>query len=86
MRRFESKVLAENSTEPARKYLIVYIFAGHSIRTDSALRLCYNEYDDESSFYKMLSVEEKLQTIAAKHSNAYVVGLFACASVDRIAD
>ena len=35
-----------------------------------------NDYDVNSKFYKLLSAESLIRNLAAKYSNAYMVGIF----------
>ena len=40
--------------------------------------MIFNDYDQKSKFYKLLSAESLLRNIAAKYLNAYMVGIFGC--------
>ena len=57
-------------------YLIISVFIGRGITKNGRQQMIFNDYDQKSKFYKLLSAESLLRNIATKYLNAYMVGIF----------
>ena len=57
-------------------YLIISIFIGRGITKNGRHQMVFNDFDQKSKFYKLLSAESLLRNLAAKYLNAYIVGIF----------
>ena len=47
--------------QPIEKFLIIFLFAGHGILKDGLQALLFNEYDEKTGFYRLLTAEAKLR-------------------------
>ena len=64
--------------KPMKRYLIIFLFAGHGLQKDGMQEMLYNEFDTRNCFYKLFRAEVKLRSFAEIFQNAYVIGIFAC--------
>ena len=78
MGKLSKRLRAGKSKRPVENYFIVFLFAGHGILKDGMQAMLYNEYDEASAFYKVLTAEAKLRLWSEIYPNAYIVGIFAC--------
>ena len=58
--------------------MIIYHFAGRGVFKAGVQHLVLNEFDPDTSFYKLLDVEERIRQIAERHLNSYNIAIFDC--------
>ena len=63
---------------PQKKYLVVWLFAGHGILTGGMQSIVINEFDRFTKFYRTYKVESAISALAAKNPNSYMITIFAC--------
>ena len=76
--RISKKLKDGKKKQPMEKYLILFLFAGHGLLKQGMQEMVYNEFDNNTKFYKMYKAEKKLRLYAEIYPNAYVIGIFAC--------
>ena len=54
------------------------------MRKDGSQEFMFNQYDNSTHFYKMVSVERELRRLARENRNLYVVSTFACVNLKSI--
>ena len=64
--------------EPKRNFLIFYIFACHGIQVEGKQSVICNEFDKKTRYYHLYGAEHELRLWSSKHSNSYLIGIFAC--------
>ena len=64
--------------EPEKKFLIVYVAAGHGMLAGGRQKMVINEFDRRSCFYKLWPIEAEIRTIAEYYPNSYQIAMFAC--------
>ena len=47
-------------------YLVIFLFAGHGMIKEGAQVLLYNEFDENTGYYKMFKAEETIRQWAAQ--------------------
>ena len=63
---------------PMENIVIIFLFAGHGILKDGCQTLVLNEFDPNTKFYKLLTVEDKIRTLSNTYPNIYNIAIFAC--------
>ena len=63
---------------PDKKYLVIYVLAGHGMITAGKQVMLMNEYNDKTGFYKFYGVEAMVRTNSQRFPNSYSICLFAC--------
>ena len=58
--------------------MIICHFTGRGISKASLQYLVLNEFDEESKFYKLFPVEERIRNIAKNNPNSYSIAIFDC--------
>ena len=63
---------------PDKKYLIVYVLAGHGIQSAGRQVVLMNEFHKRTGFYKFWGIEGDIRDIARKYQNSFQIAFFAC--------
>ena len=63
---------------PEKKFLVVYVLAGHGMINNGKQILLLNEYSANLRFYKHWAIEEHIRNIAKNFENSYQIAFFAC--------
>ena len=66
------------NSDKDKKFLILYVLAGHGMNVKGQQVVLLNEFDKQSNWYKMLNVEAKIRVIAQMNPNSYQLAFFAC--------
>ena len=66
------------------KVVLLCLFQGYGMRKDGSQEFMFNQYDNSTHFYKMVSVERELRRLARENRNLYVVSTFACVNLKSI--
>ena len=56
----------------------LFCFACHGMIQDGRQVILINEHSKVKGFYKLFGAEENMRRASLTHSNAYIVGVFAC--------
>ena len=77
LEKIEEQVKQGSELSTPTKYLIIAVFAGHSVDESGGRCLLLNEYDEESFFYRKFEAQKCLNNLASKYLNTYIFGIFA---------
>ena len=64
--------------EPHCNFLVFYIFACHGIVDSGKQTVMVNDFNKRTRYYHLYGAEHELRLWATKHSNSYLIGIFAC--------
>ena len=70
------QLTAGRRADPPEDYLVVHCFSASAIQVNGMQSLLLNEYDEESSFYRLFEAEDLLRGLADEFSNLYQIGIF----------
>ena len=71
-------ILKRIKSEPKKKFVLVYLIAGHGIQTGGLQTVVINEFDEKTRFYKIWGVESDIRDWTENNANVYIVCFFAC--------
>ena len=78
MKKLKEMIKEGQESKPPVNYLVIFLFAGHGMIKEGAQVLLYNEFDENTGYYKMFKAEETIRQWAAQFQNSYFMGIFAC--------
>ena len=64
--------------EPHRNFLVFFIFACHGIVDSGKQTVMVNDFNKRTQYYHLYGAEHELRLWSTKHTNSYMVAIFAC--------
>ena len=74
----QKRIQAGDKLKIKRRYLVIYLFAGHGVLFKGMQGFLLNDFDESKKFYRILGAEEKIRVLAENFGNSYHIGVFTC--------